>query len=94
MDEVELGITMQEAAFVHGAQAFREMIARFIENGPPTEPKALACSVRANWVPGWGVDPGPLKGSIPHSALGETPEFYERNFPSLTSQVGQGDSDG
>jgi hypothetical protein len=73
-DGFELERVLQEAAFVHGAQAFREMIARFVENGPATDPKALAGSIRANWVPGWGEDPGKLPGSIPYNAFGETIE--------------------
>lgn len=45
---------MQEA-FVQGAQACREMTARFVEQGGDT---STAMSIRANWHPSWGVDPG------------------------------------
>lgn len=54
-------ITQDEAdeqsdeAFVRGAQACREMLARFVEHG--VDP-IVAASIRANWHPGWGADPG------------------------------------
>jgi hypothetical protein len=43
------------AAFVAGAQACREMMARFVEQGGDP---VTAASIRANWHPGWGKDPG------------------------------------
>ncbi len=46
-----------EEMFALGAQAFREMIARFVEQGGDA---TTAASIRANWHPGWGKDPGPL----------------------------------
>lgn len=52
------GYTTEERAeqmFVAGAQACREMIARFVEQGGA---HATAASIRANWHPGWGDDPG------------------------------------
>lgn len=53
-------VTEQRAQelFTAGLQAMREMLARFVENGPPTDPKLLAQSMRANWNPSWGDDPG------------------------------------
>jgi hypothetical protein len=48
-------------AFVAGAQACREMMARFVATESPT----IANSIRANWHPGWGSDPGKLDGDIP-----------------------------
>jgi hypothetical protein len=48
----------EQWGFIRGARTCREMLARFVENGPPTEPKALAGSIRANWNPRWGDDPG------------------------------------
>jgi hypothetical protein len=51
----------QDDAFVAGAQQMREMLARFVENSPGNpnpDPKVIAQSMRANWVPGWGEDPG------------------------------------
>jgi hypothetical protein len=42
-------------AFIIGAQVCREMIARFVEQAGD---KATAGSIRANWRPTWGVDPG------------------------------------
>lgn len=44
------------AAFVDGAQACREMMARFVEQGGDA---VTAASIRANWNPSWGPDPGP-----------------------------------
>ena len=44
-----------DESFVRGAQSCREMMARFVEQaGDPT----TAMSIRANWHPGWGPDPG------------------------------------
>lgn len=43
-----------EELFVLGAQACREMMARFVEAQDP----AIANSIRLNWHPGWGKDPG------------------------------------
>jgi hypothetical protein len=40
--------------FQRGAQACREMMARFVE---ATHPE-IAQSIRLNWHPGWGADPG------------------------------------
>lgn len=44
-----------EELFVAGAQAMREMLARFVEQGGD---HSTAMSIRANWHPGWGPDPG------------------------------------
>lgn len=41
--------------FARGAQACREMMARFVEQGGDS---VTAASIRANWHPGWGDDPG------------------------------------
>ena len=43
------------AAFRLGAQGCREMLARFVEQGGD---KITAQSIRANWNPEWGADPG------------------------------------
>lgn len=43
-------------AFRTGAQECREMLARFVEQGGDA---ITAASLRANWNPEWGVDPGP-----------------------------------
>ena len=48
----------QQEAFVAGAQQMREMLARFVEQGGSDAEKKIAISLRANWVPGWGDDPG------------------------------------
>lgn len=41
--------------FVGGLQAMREMLARFVEHGGNPD---IAISIRANWNPSWGPDPG------------------------------------
>ena len=51
-----------EEAFVAGLQAMREMLARFVEQGGDA---TTAASLRANWNPSWGKDPGKLEGEIP-----------------------------
>lgn len=76
-DLFEIECALQEAAFVHGAQACREMMARFIEQGGTETECAIAESVRLNWHPGWGLDPGPLTGSIPYNSFGESAETDE-----------------
>ena len=43
--------------FRKGAQVCREMMARFIEQGGDT---TTAGSIRANWNPEWGEDPGKI----------------------------------
>ena len=42
-------------AFRDGLQAMREMLARFVENAGD---HTTAMSIRANWNPKWGEDPG------------------------------------
>lgn len=44
-----------EQAFVDGLQAMREMLARFVEQGGD---HVIANSIRLNWNPQWGKDPG------------------------------------
>lgn len=44
-----------EQKFVEGLQAMREMLARFVEHGGNP---VIAASIRANWNPSWGADPG------------------------------------
>ena len=44
-----------DEAFRQGAQAMREMLARFVEQGGDA---TIAGSIRANWNPNWGTDPG------------------------------------
>lgn len=50
-----------EDLFRAGAQAMREMLARFVEQGGDL---ATAVSIRANWHPGWGEDPGKPDGVV------------------------------
>lgn len=44
--------------FTGGLQAMREMLARFVEQGGTEVNKTIAQSIRANWNPSWGKDPG------------------------------------
>ena len=44
-----------EELFTAGLQAMREMLARFVEQGGNPE---IAQSIRLNWNPSWGADPG------------------------------------
>lgn len=41
--------------FVAALQSMREMIARFVEQGGDP---VIANSIRLNWNPAWGADPG------------------------------------
>jgi hypothetical protein len=43
------------ASFRRGVRMCREMMARFVEQGGDT---ITAGSIRANWNPAWGDDPG------------------------------------
>jgi hypothetical protein len=42
-------------AFINGAQVCREMMARFVEH---VDNGVIAQSIRLNWRPSWGDDPG------------------------------------
>ena len=44
-----------EEFFALGAAQARDMLARFVEQGGHAE---IANSIRLNWHPGWGKDPG------------------------------------
>lgn len=48
-------------AFILGARAMREMLARFVEQGGDA---ITAASIRANWVLSWGPDPGPIARDV------------------------------
>lgn len=57
-DEDNYGYVTEERAeqmFREGLQAMREMLARFVEQGGD---HTTAASIRANWNPSWGKDPG------------------------------------
>lgn len=51
--------------FQEGAEACREMMARFVEQGGD---HATANSIRLNWNPAWGIDPAPPEGVAPTPA--------------------------
>lgn len=55
-------------AIALGAQLCREMMAGFVAGqGQPM----IAMSIRANWDPAWGVDPGaPVEAPEPHRCAG------------------------
>ena len=46
-----LKTSSEQWAFINGARACREMMARFVEQGGDA---ATAASIRANWNPAWG----------------------------------------
>jgi hypothetical protein len=48
----------------------REMLARFVEQGGDP---VIAQSIRANWHPGWGTDPGKLDDEIPNDCWSAGP---------------------
>lgn len=50
-------VRIEDAAkcFESGLQSMREMLARFVEQGGNPE---IAQSMRLNWNPSWGPDPG------------------------------------
>lgn len=52
-----------EELALQAAACMREMLARFVEVESPT----IAASIRANWIPNWGKDPGKWEGPIPES---------------------------
>lgn len=50
--------SLPNSEFVAGAQAMREMLSRFVEQDGRTLPVKIANSMRLNWNPAWGDDPG------------------------------------
>lgn len=61
-DDGRVTTARAEELFISGAQIMREMLARFVEQGGDA---TTAASIRANWVPDWGKDPGKWEGPIP-----------------------------
>lgn len=57
-----------EEYFVGGLVAMREMLAQFFEHAGDT---TIAQSIRANWKPEWGKDPG--KPDMIYLSGGDTP---------------------
>jgi hypothetical protein len=60
-DDPHEGYVTEERAeelFRAGLQAMREMLARFVEQGGHPDGPAIANSMRLNWNPSWGEDPG------------------------------------
>ena len=57
--------------FIAGAQECREMMARFVEGAGDV---ITAISIRANWNPTWGADPGkPTQAPEPYRCNGGAP---------------------
>lgn len=50
-----LSSARERSGFIRGAQVCREMMARFVEQGGHA---VIAQSIRLNWRPTWGDDPG------------------------------------
>jgi hypothetical protein len=57
-DEQEWTDDRMADAFRAGAAQMREMLARFVEQGGDSPATVIAQSMRLNWVPNWGKDPG------------------------------------
>lgn len=72
-----------DSDFQRGAQAAREMLARFIEQGGYP---VLAESLRLNWHPGWGNDPGAPPDVIDTWEPPECPEG-EANYAAYCKAV-------
>lgn len=70
-------------AFIVGAQVCREMMARFIEQGGDA---TTANSVRQNWRPSWGDDPG-----APSDERYETAAPCEINTKADADEQAQGE---
>jgi hypothetical protein len=70
--------------FRDGAQACREMMARFVEQGGD---RVIAGSIRANWNPQWGEDPGVPPEDVtqhagePREALATEPQSNLKEQP-------------
>lgn len=60
---MSINLEFADLSFRVGAGLMREMIARFVEQGGNP---VVANSIRQNWNPNWGKDPGTPK-----------PELYE-----------------
>lgn len=72
--EKAMGRFRYQWGFREGARACREMMARFVEQGGTETERKIATSIRANWHPGWGENPGKLD-EIPATAeLVDAPE--------------------
>lgn len=60
--ELEMARSERDWAAIDAARTMREMVARFVEQGGDA---TTAQSIRANWNPSWGEDPGAWLGNIP-----------------------------
>lgn len=74
-----------KASFRLGAQGCREMMARFVDQDGYGDQNIVA-SIRANWHPGWGDDPG-RPNEIPRNAMGDTDERDARHSRFAASAV-------
>ncbi|MEP6828397.1 MAG: hypothetical protein ABJA10_10020 [Aestuariivirga sp.] len=78
-DDFHEGFVSEDRAqecFVTGLQAMREMLARFVEQGGD---KTTAMSIRANWHPDWGIDPGKPE-HIAIDCWGMTQELLDKGY--------------
>lgn len=75
------GFTVQSLDFRTGAAAMREMLANFVEQGGDS---VTAESLRANWSPSWGSDPGlaPLPDHYPCVVCGVVKHCDQMLIPS------------
>lgn len=70
-----------EEAFTEGLQVMREMLARFVEQGGD---HSTAASIRANWSPAWGKDPGKYEGELAADPWGTPVSAALRNMAPST----------
>lgn len=96
LDAVLTHNPLSQVAFRAGLLACRETMARFIEQGGSDTEKAIAQSIRANWWPSLGADPGPPRqlrydevaderpdGSIGHKDMSPSVEALPRAYAFL-----------
>lgn len=70
---------LPRSEFVAGAQAMREILSRFVEQGGDP---VIAHSMRLNWNPSWGDDPGaPPEGEFARVTVSQATldELYAAN---------------
>jgi hypothetical protein len=93
---------ISQVAFRAGLLACREYMARFVEQGGGDVEKSIAQSIRANWWPSLGDDPGPPRqlrydeiadekpsGRIDHKEMSPSVEALPRAFAFIGGRNGK-----
>lgn len=99
LDAVLTWNPLSQVAFRAGLLACRETMARFVEQGGSEIEKKIAGSIRANWWPSLGEDPGPPRrlhycevadekpdGRIDHKPMSPNVEALPRAFNFIESR--------